>query len=185
MNAKEALLEIKKLLSTKSTEMKFSLTEGKLVDGTVVSYDYETAEIYVIGEDGVSIPAPVGEHQLETGEVLVVTEAGIIAEVKEKPQEEPMAAVVDPTEKIAMLETTITELTAKYDELSKVVADLAKKNEAMKEIVKLSSDVLEILAKETSGNAATKQSSSYAKVIKSEKEERFNNLQTVFQKLKK
>jgi hypothetical protein len=48
----------------------------------MVAYDLETSEIYVIGEDGVQIPAPVGEHQLESGEIVIVTEAGKIAEVK-------------------------------------------------------------------------------------------------------
>ena len=83
MNAKEALVQIKSLLfSEAEKKATFAMVEGKLVDGTKVSYDLETSEIYVIGEDGEQVPAPVGEHQLESGEIVIVTEAGKIAEVK-------------------------------------------------------------------------------------------------------
>ena len=54
----------------------FALTEGKLVDGTIVAYDLESGEIFVVGAEGESIPAPVGEHQLESGEIVVVLEEG-------------------------------------------------------------------------------------------------------------
>ena len=93
MNAKEALVEIKKLLfSEAEKKAAFALVEGKLVDGTVVAYDLEAGSIFVIGEDGAQIPAPVGEHQLESGEVVVVLEEGKIAEVK-KAEEEPKIEV--------------------------------------------------------------------------------------------
>lgn len=198
MNAKDALVEIKKLLfSGDSSEKKFALTEGKLVDGTIISYDYGTAEIYVVGADGVSVPAPVGEHQLETGEVLVVKQEGVIAEVKEaeKPQEEaqsePMSAEVKPTEdmpvkedKMAKLEEGMTSLTKKVEEMGKKVDELYKKNQEMNEIVKLSTGVLETLATETSAKPV-QEPNNFAKIYKSEKEKRFTNLQTAFANLKK
>ena len=75
MNAKEALVQIKQLLfSEAEKQAAFAMTEGKLVDGTIVAYDLETGEIFVVGAEGESIPAPVGEHQLETGEIVVVLE---------------------------------------------------------------------------------------------------------------
>ena len=45
------------------------------------------ASINLVTPDG-AVPAPVGEHELEDGKVIVITEAGIIAEVKEKEVEE-------------------------------------------------------------------------------------------------
>tara|TARA_R110002049_G_scaffold13058_2_gene57379 strand:+ start:777 stop:1379 length:603 start_codon:yes stop_codon:yes gene_type:complete len=56
-----------------------------LADGIVVSVEPALeagAMITTIVED-VVIPAPVGEHPLEDGRVIVVTEEGIVAEVKE------------------------------------------------------------------------------------------------------
>lgn len=201
MNAKEALVEIKKLLFTENvdTQAKFALTEGKLVDGTVVSYDLETAEIYVVGADGVSVPAPVGEHQLESGEIVVVVEEGKIAEVKkaeeapkveveveaadDKKEEEVPAEDPKKDEAMAKFEEAVASLSAKVDDLAAQVDELKKKNESMKEAVKLSAEIIESLAKEPSDKAIT-QPNNFQKVLKTEKDERFNNLQKAFQNLK-
>jgi hypothetical protein len=194
MNAKEALVQIKQLLfSEAEKKAAFALVEGKLVDGTMVAYDLETSEIYVIGEDGVQIPAPVGEHQLESGEIVIVTEAGKIAEVKKgeekKVEIEIEAAEVTPEEPkkdeaMAKVEEAMGYLEKKVEELSKKVEEMAKKNEDMKEAVKLSAEVLESFAKEPSDKAITSPNQ-FAKQLKTEKNERFNNLQKAFSTLKK
>jgi hypothetical protein len=194
MNAKEALVQIKNLLFTEAEKKAaFALVEGKLVDGTMVAYDLETSEIYVIGEDGVQIPAPVGEHQLESGEIVIVTEAGKIAEVKKgeekKVEIEIEAAEVTPEEPkkdeaMAKVEEAMGYLEKKVEELSKKVEQMAKKNEDMKEAVKLSAEVLESFAKEPSDKAITAPNQ-FAKQLKTEKNERFNNLQKAFSTLKK
>jgi hypothetical protein len=194
MNAKEALVQIKNLLFTEAEKKAaFALVEGKLVDGTMVAYDLETSEIYVIGEDGVQIPAPVGEHQLESGEIVIVTEAGKIAEVKKgeekKVEIEIEAAEVTPEEPkkdeaMAKVEEAMGYLEKKVEELSKKVEEMAKKNEDMKEAVKLSAEVLESFAKEPSDKAITSPNQ-FAKQLKTEKNDRFNNLQKAFSTLKK
>ena len=194
MNAKEALVQIKNLLFTEAEKKAaFALVEGKLVDGTMVAYDLETSEIYVIGEDGVQIPAPVGEHQLESGEIVIVTEAGKIAEVKKgeekKVEIEIEAAEVTPEEPkkdeaMAKVEEAMGYLEKKVEELSKKVEEMAKKNEDMKQAVKLSAQVLESFAKEPSDKAITAPNQ-FAKQLKTEKNERFNNLQKAFSTLKK
>jgi len=194
MNAKEALVQIKNLLFTEAEKKAaFALVEGKLVDGTMVAYDIETSEIYVIGEDGVQIPAPIGEHQLESGEIVIVTEAGKIAEVKKgeekKVEIEIEAAEVTPEEPkkdeaMAKVEEAMGYLEKKVEELSKKVEEMANKNEDMKEAVKLSAEVLESFAKEPSDKAITAPNQ-FAKQLKTEKNERFNNLQKAFSTLKK
>jgi len=194
MNAKEALVQIKNLLFTEAEKKAaFALVEGKLVDGTMVAYDLEAGDIFVIGEDGVQIPAPVGEHQLESGEIVIVTEAGKIAEVKKgeekKVEIEIEAAEVPAEEKkkdeaMAKVEEAMGYLEKKVEELSKKVEEMAKKNEDMKEAVKLSTQVLESFAKEPSDKAITAPNQ-FAKQLKTEKNERFNNLQKAFQTLKK
>jgi len=194
MNAKEALVQIKNLLFTEAEKKAaFALVEGKLVDGTMVAYDLEAGDIFVIGEDGVQIPAPVGEHQLESGEIVIVTEAGKIAEVKKgeekKVEIEIEAAEVTPEEPkkdeaMAKVEEAMGYLEKKVEELSKKVEEMAKKNEDMKEAVKLSAEVLESFAKEPSDKAITAPNQ-FAKQLKTEKNERFNNLQKAFSTLKK
>jgi rRNA maturation endonuclease Nob1 len=192
MNAKEALTQIKSLLfSEQEKKAAFAMVEGALIDGTKVAYDLETSEIYVIGEDGESIPAPVGEHQLESGEIVVVTEAGKIAEVKKgegpKVEIEVEAAEVEEPKKdeaMAKFEEAMGYLEKKVEELSAKVKAMEEKAEDVKEAVKMSAVILESLAKEPSDKAITAPNQ-FAKQLKTEKNERYNNLQNVFQSLKK
>ena len=194
MNAKEALVQIKNLLFTEAEKKAaFALVEGKLVDGTMVAYDLETSDIYVIGEDGVQIPAPVGEHQLESGEIVIVTEAGKIAEVKSgepKLEIEIEAAEVPAEEEpkkdeaMAKFEEAMGYLEKKVEELSAKVKAMEDKAEDVKEAVKLSAEVLESFAKEPSDKAITTPNQ-FAKQLKTEKNDRYNNLQKAFSTLKK
>lgn len=194
MNAKEALTQIKSLLfSEQEKKAAFAMVEGALVDGTKVSYNLETSEIFVIGEDGESIPAPVGEHQLSSGEIVVVTEAGKIAEVKKgeaKVEIEVEAAEVEKEdepkkdEAMAKFEEAMGYLEKKVEELSAKVKAMEEKAEDVKQAVKMSAVILESLAKEPSDKAITAPNQ-FAKQLKTEKNDRYNNLQNVFQSLKK
>ena len=194
MNAKDALVEIKKLLfSEAEKQAAFALVEGKLVDGTMVAYDLEAGDIFVIGEDGAQIPAPVGEHQLESGEVVVVLEEGKIAEVKQaeaKVEIEIEAAEEMPVEEpkkdeaMAKVEQAMGDLEKKVEELTAKVKAMEEKAEEVKEAVKMSAVVLESLAKEPSDKAITAPNQ-FAKQLKKEKNDRFDNLQKAFSTLKK
>jgi NADH dehydrogenase/NADH:ubiquinone oxidoreductase subunit G len=194
MNAKEALVQIKNLLFTEAEKKAaFALVEGKLVDGTMVAYDLEAGDIFVIGEDGVQIPAPVGEHQLESGEIVIVTEAGKIAEVKSgepKLEIEIEAAEVPAEEEpkkdeaMAKFEEVLGGLEKKVEELTAKVKAMEEKAEDVKEAVKMSAVVLESLAKEPSDKAITAPNQ-FAKQLKTEKNDRYNNLQKAFSTLKK
>jgi len=195
MNAKDALVQIKNLLfSEAEKKAAFAMVEGKLVDGTMVSYDLETSEIYVIGEDGEKVPAPVGEHQLESGEIVIVTEAGKIAEVKkgEAPSVEiEIEASSDEKEDepkkdeaMAKFEEVLGGLEKKVEELTAKVKAMEDKAEDVKEAVKMSAVILESLAKEPSDKAITAPNQ-FAKQLKKENNDRFNNLQKAFSTLKK
>ena len=75
------LPEIKKLLFSETTEEAF--VDAKLVDGTIVRVEPALeigASVAVVGEDAEVVPAPDGEHELESGEV-VRTEGGVIVEI--------------------------------------------------------------------------------------------------------
>ena len=194
MNAKEALVEIKKLLfSEAEKEAAFELVEGKLVDGTVVAYDLESGDIFVVGAEGESIPAPIGEHQLESGEIVVVLEEGKIAEVK-KAEVLPLEVEIEAAEEVPAEEPKKDEAMAKVEEamgyLEKKVEELEVKIKAMEEkagnveeAVKMSAVVLESLAKEPSDKAISSPNS-FHKAMKVEKADRFADIQKAFQILK-
>ncbi len=196
MTTSEALETIKSLLFTENKpEQKFAMVEGKLVDGTIVKYDLETMEIYTIGADGADVPAPVGEHELETGEIVVVTEAGKIAEVKKKEVEEVKIeieaaedeVIVDEQpkieEKMSAMEEKYSALEERVAEMSKKLEEMTSKSEKMSEAVRLSTEVIEAIAKDPSDKAIQKPNT-FSKELKDEREERFNKLQKAFQNLK-
>ena len=68
------------------------MAEGVLEGGTKI---YTTAEsweagvdIYVVNDEGEEIPVPAGEYVLEDGTVIIVEEAGVVAEINAKKDEE-------------------------------------------------------------------------------------------------
>lgn len=86
MNTNTVLNKVRELLG-----MQIELEQRKLDDGvTVVEADaFEAeAEIFIVTEDEQKIALPVGEYKLEDGMVIVVSEEGIIAEVKEAEEAE-------------------------------------------------------------------------------------------------
>lgn len=94
---KNVINQIKELLG-----MEVKLATMKLSDGVTIleAEMFESgSEVFVVAEDQ-KIALPVGEYELEDGKILVVSEEGIIAEIKdapmaeeEMPMEEPEAEV--------------------------------------------------------------------------------------------
>ena len=77
---KNVINQIKELLG-----MEVKLATMKLSDGVTIleAEMFEAgAEVFVIAEDQ-KIALPVGEYELEDGKILVVSEEGMIAEIKE------------------------------------------------------------------------------------------------------
>ena len=84
---KNVINQIKELLG-----MEVKLATMKLSDGVTVleAEAFEAgAEVFVVAEDQ-KIALPVGEYELEDGKILVVSEEGMIAEIKEMEAEEEM-----------------------------------------------------------------------------------------------
>ena len=86
MNNKAILNKVKELLG-----MEVKLEQRKLEDGVTViqAESFEAgSEVMIVTEDEQMIPLPVGEYVMEGGEqVLVVTEEGLISEIKAKEEE--------------------------------------------------------------------------------------------------
>lgn len=84
---KNVINQIKELLG-----MEVKLATMKLSDGVTVleAEAFEAGnEVFVVAEDQ-KIALPVGEYELEDGKILVVSEEGMIAEIKEMEAEEEM-----------------------------------------------------------------------------------------------
>jgi hypothetical protein len=77
--------------------MEVKLEQMKLVDGATLEADKFEASysVSVLSSEGEMVPLPVGEYELESGMVLVVTEEGVIAEVKEKEAEQEVEVEVE------------------------------------------------------------------------------------------
>jgi hypothetical protein len=126
------LPEIKKLLFSETTEEVF--VDSKLVDGTIVRVEPALeigASVAVIGEDGETVPAPDGEHELESGEV-VRTEGGVIVEIMTP---EPVAEEAEEVEEEMASEEKFDAEGFKADILS-AVSELIKSEIAAAQFAK-------------------------------------------------
>jgi hypothetical protein len=187
MTTKEALKEIKSLFS-KFNQENFELTEGKLVDGTIVYYDLSTKEIYVAGADGEKVPAPIGEHELETGEIVIVTEEGKISEIKKKEDEPSVEIEVEASsektnEDAEQLKKDMEEMKQKYEDMKKKVDEMSANFETLLQAQKMSTDIIETLAKEPSAQPIQKPNT-FHQELKSNKENKLSQLQKVFEQRK-
>jgi hypothetical protein len=125
------------------------LASAKLADGTTVEAELLEAgqNIFLIGSEGEKVAVPVGEYPMEDGRILVVTEEGVIAEIKEMVEEEEQevtieveAAAVEPTipEVMAMIQSLKDEVEMMKAEMGKkeeMAAQEASKEEEVKEVV--------------------------------------------------
>lgn len=83
MKANDMLTQVKELLGMEVEAEKVELAQMTLENGTVLEAEaFEAgAEVFIVTEDE-RVALPVGEYELEDGNVLVVTEEGVIAEIK-------------------------------------------------------------------------------------------------------
>lgn len=151
-----SLLEIlmSKLGLSKEVQIEVKLGSVNSKDGSI-AFEYEGEElaagvaVWVTMDDGARMPLPVGEHETDDNRVIVVTEEGIVAEVKDAMVEEEAPADV-PAEpaQMAQPQNNISEAQAgeianavksvliKYSEELEIVK--AELKNAKEEIVKLS-----------------------------------------------
>lgn len=118
-------------------EVKFE--QMTLENGAVLEAEAFEAgnEVFVIsGED--RVPAPVGEHKLEDGRVLVITEEGVIAEIKEAAAEEEANVEIEVEASAEEVETELAEVEVKEEApavaaiVEKVLEEIAMMREEMK-----------------------------------------------------
>jgi len=124
---------------------KVELSSMKLMDGvTVLEADtFEPGmEVFIVTQDEQRIALPVGEYELEDGKYLVVTQEGIIAEIKEAPVDEAPAPEAPMMNEEVATEPTLSEDTASQPKkiiksqveemLFSKIEELKAENEALK-----------------------------------------------------
>lgn len=137
--------------------METNLVETTLKNGNPVKYDkLEAGGIFQVKDGESFLTAPVGEYELEDGNIVIVTEVGIIAEVKapvmqveivpsdpEIPEETP--EVAGETEEDAM-KTKLEELDARIKMLEEAIATLTGDATEMKSQFSVQEEKLKELA---------------------------------------
>jgi hypothetical protein len=97
MNNKAILNKVRELLG-----MEVKLEQRKLEDGVTIIEADEFApenEVVIITEYEQRIPLPIGEYKMDDGMILVVTEEGLIAEIKEEAAEEEEEVIEEEAKK--------------------------------------------------------------------------------------
>lgn len=145
MNLKENINSILRSVGLKAEELK--LEQMKLDDGvTVLEADaFEAGNPVAIVTEDQMIPLPVGEYALEDGRILVVTEEGMIAEVKdaateeeapveEAPTDVPVAATETPATPKVVIESIVKEMkfSEEVEALTAQITELKAELEALK-----------------------------------------------------
>ncbi len=146
MKATEILSKIKTYLGEDTADIVenieqsqvVELAQAKLENGTVLEAEaFESGnEIFILTDDE-KVAVPVGEYTMEDGQILVVSEEGIIGEIKSAEQEEEVEASDEVEEQLE------EEVEAKYatkEELAEVkslveeIKTMIEKKEEMSEV---------------------------------------------------
>jgi hypothetical protein len=124
---------LNRILAELSSIREVKFEQMTLENGAVLEAESFEAgnEVFVIsGEDRVA--APVGEHLLEDGRVLVITEEGVIAEIKEAAAEAEEVEVEVEAEAATELAEEVEEAPAVVAIIEKVLEEIAMMREEMK-----------------------------------------------------
>jgi len=123
-----------------------------LKDGVTIleaeAFEPEQA-VFIVAENGDKVPAPIGEHELEDGRILVITEEGKIAEIKEAMAEEVETPEAEIEVEVAM--TTEEMIKAIVTNMS---VEVSKQIEAIK--TELSAQIAEVKTTQVEVKASTK-----------------------------
>ena len=124
-----------------------------LKDGVTIleAESFEAGQsVMIVAENGDKVPAPIGEHELEDGRILVITEEGKIAEIKD-------AMVEEETPDAAPAEAEAVEMST--EEMIKAIVtnmsvEVSKQIEAIR--TELSAQIAEVKTTQVEVKASTK-----------------------------
>ena len=140
-------------LSNEAEQVEMVMSTMMLKDGVTV-LEAESFEagmpVMIVAENGDKVPAPIGEHELEDGRILVITEEGIIAEIKDAMVEEEVAVEEAPVEMTsedqfaALVKSIVTSMSV----------EVAKQIESVR--TELSAQIAEVKTSQVEVKASTK-----------------------------
>jgi hypothetical protein len=108
----------------------------------------EPKSVFIVAENGDKVAAPIGDHELEDGRVLVITEEGLIAEIKDvMVEEETPAADVE-----VEVEMTTEEMIKAI--VTNMSVEVSKQIEAIR--TELSAQITEVKTTQVEVKASTK-----------------------------
>jgi len=111
----------------------------------------EPKAVFVVAENGDKVSAPIGEHVLEDGRILVITEEGMIAEIKEMEAEAEVEVTVEADVEISK-EDQFAELVKSI--VTSMSVEVAKQIEAVR--TELSSQIADVKTSQVEVKASTK-----------------------------
>ena len=103
--------------------------------------------VMIVAENGDKVPAPIGEHELEDGRILVITEEGIIAEIKEMEAETEVEVTIEQD-----VEMSNEDLVKQI--VTSMSVEVAKQIEAIR--TELSAQIAEVKTTQVDVKASTK-----------------------------
>ena len=122
--------------ATEESQEKVELAQAKLDNGTVLEAEAFEAgnEIFIVTEDE-RVAVPVGEYQMEDGQILVVSEEGIIGEIKSAEAEEEVEAEEEEMAYVSKeeFESAVEEIKGMINELKKDKEEMAQVEEQVKQ----------------------------------------------------
>ena len=128
-----------------------TLETMKLKDGVTIleAEIFEAGQpVFIVAENDERVPAPIGDHELEDGRILVITEEGVIAEIKEAMAEEETQEVETEMSK----EDQFSELVKSI--VTSMSIEVAKQIESVK--TELSAQIAEVKTAQIEVKASTK-----------------------------
>jgi hypothetical protein len=124
---------LNRILAELSSIREVKFEQMNLENGAVLEAESFEAgnEVFVVSGDD-RVAAPVGEHLLEDGRVLVITEEGVIAEIKEAAAEAEEVEVEVEAAASTELAEEVEEAPAVVAIIEKVLEEIAMMREEMK-----------------------------------------------------
>lgn len=131
MKAQETLNLIREKLGL-SKEEKLELATMQLENGTTLEAEAFEAgnEVFVVTEDE-RVPLPVGEYEMGDNKILVVSEEGLIAEIKSEEAEEAEEELAEESEYASKSE--LAEVKSMISELKEAIEAMKPKEEMSKQ----------------------------------------------------
>jgi len=139
-------------LSNETEQVEVTMATMMLKDGVTVleaeSFD-AGVPVFIVAENGDKVPAPIGEHELEDGRVLVITEEGMIAEIKdamveEMPVEEAPVEMTSENQFAELVKSIVTSMSV----------EVAKQIESVR--TELTAQIAEVKTSQVEVKASTK-----------------------------